>query len=351
MNVKTHGGFYESPYQQFFVESLFKDLDGETIKKLNRCGLGFIGDSTDREFIKNEAARTNVWIAITAEDEHDSAGLTSQALSSVLGPQGRALIIRSFWNDESKADIVHDGHITSMYIPWASVSFGERGHHTPMDLYNRSGINFDRERKGTLAYMVSSWCWAKQSGVSMRDKVFDVLDRELRAADRMPGSALGGCTGTNKSRENGYTNFNGVHCDADCTRYDRTVARYEDFQFVLAMEHGLEFPDGFVTEKMVDALLAGAVPISDSMAVRAEVFDRNSYIAVDSTEVGMRAGAQTMVELLGDPQRWDRIRRQPSISEKSLRKYFSWHPAVWKSHGDLQRRQILGEILKLCGWM
>jgi hypothetical protein len=185
----------------------------------------------------------------------------------------------------------------------------------------------------------------------MRDKVFDVLDRELRAVDRMPGSALGACYGTNKSRENGYINFNGVNCHANCSRYDRTVARYEDFKFVLTMEHGLEFKqNGYITEKMVDALLAGAVPISDSTAVRAQIFARNSYIAVDSTEDGIRAGAQTMVELLADPQRWDSIRRQPSISEQTLRRYFSWHPAVWESHGDQQRRQILDEVLKLCTW-
>jgi len=352
VNVKTEGGFYGGLYQQFFVESLFKDLDEETSEKLNRCGLGFLGDENGREFIENAAAHgTNVWIAMTAED--DSGQKNAQALSGVLGPQGRALILGSFWNDENKDDIVHDGHITSVYLPFASVSFGERTHHSPMDLYNRSGINFDRERKGTLAYMQSSWCSGKIPGVSMRDKVFDVLDTELRAVDRMPGSALGACYGTNKSRENGYINFNGgmIARYPNCTRYDRSVGRYEDFQFVLTMEHGLEFKqNGYITEKMVDALLAGAVPISDATAVRAQIFARNSYIAVDSTEDGMRAGAQTMVELLGDPQRWDSIRRQPSISELALRKYFSWHPAVWKSHGDQQRRQILDEILKLCIW-
>eukprot|EP00747_Dinoflagellata_sp_TGD_P031437 gnl/TRDRNA2_/TRDRNA2_135273_c0_seq1.p1 gnl/TRDRNA2_/TRDRNA2_135273_c0~~gnl/TRDRNA2_/TRDRNA2_135273_c0_seq1.p1 ORF type:complete len:477 (-),score=42.64 gnl/TRDRNA2_/TRDRNA2_135273_c0_seq1:114-1454(-) len=335
----------------FVVESIFKDLDAETTHKLNNCGLGSAGDAT----MENNDD-VHVWVIVNGEDPTGKQ-FANEAIEKI-GSKDRVLILGNLWNHSSKDDIVRDGRITSMWVPFASTSFAERRRHTPMDLYDRSRVNFDRERKGILAYMHNNGC----GQFSIRERTFYSLDDELRTANQMPGSALATC-GWRHRDVNGYKNEEGVNCDENCEDRDKAVGRYEDFRFVLAMEHGPSAHEhGYITEKMVNAFLAGAIPISDSTAARAQFFNTDSYIAVNTTKKAegeyedseeeeakaSKDAAKVMMELLRDPQKWDRIRRQPSISEQSLVKYFSWHPAVWKSHGDFLKRQILNETLRLC---
>lgn len=329
-----HGNFGGG---EAFLDAILKDLGNTTLGALQKCALGFRGQ-TDSAGTSDDI---HVWIVVNAEDETGEQAWSS--IRSWADPQDRVLILGPRWNEERGDDIVYEGRATGMYIPFASLNFAERHHHTPMDLYVRSNINFGRERQGELAYQQNN-CAPN----SYREAAFTALDSALRAAGHMPGSALSKCHGENPP--GGYMNADGVNCDANCSNYDRSVGRYEEFRFVLAMEHGehvLHY--GYVTEKIVDAFLAGAVPISDSSAERAEVFNQDSYVAVDpATLEGRRAGTNAMLDLLRDPQEWDRMRRLPSVTADSLRKFFSWHPAVWKSHGDFLRQRIIGEVLKLC---
>ena len=124
--------------------------------------------------------------------------------------------------------------------------------------------------------------------------MFDVFDSELRAANEMPGSALGRCHGTEANRSNGYVNDDGVNCNRNCKFYDRSVGRYEEFWFALGFVHksAALSTHGYITEKMVNALLAGAIPISDSTAERAQLFNRDSYIAVNVAEQNSRSSRQ-----------------------------------------------------------
>merc|ERR1711924_80282 len=117
------------------------------------------------------------------------------------------------------------------------------------------------------------------------------------------------------------------------------------------MEHYAtpQYTPGYLTEKIVDAFLAGAIPVSDSSAERALVFRSESYIAVNGSDLKtVTDGAERVVELLRNHDDYERIRREPAVSEESLRKFFSWHPAVWPSHGDSLRQTIVDEVLQHC---
>jgi len=332
-----HGNFDKLNGGQVFLDAILKDLGNTTLGALEKCALGFRGQTISA----GTSDDIHVWIIVNAETETGEEAWRS--IRSWVNPQDRVLILGARWNEERRDDIVYEGRATVMHIPFASLNFAERHRHTPMDLYARSNTNFGRERRGVLAYQQNN-CPPN----SYRDATFTALDSALRAEGPMPGSALSKCHGENPP--GGYNNTDGVNCDAKCSCYDRSVGRYEDFRFVLAMEHGdrvLHY--GYITEKIVNAFLAGALPISDSSDERAEVFNKDSYVAIDpDTLEGRRAGAKAMLDLLRDPQEWDRRRRLPSVTAESLRKHFSWHPAVWPSHGDFLRQQIIGEVLKLC---
>lgn len=269
----------------------------------------------------------------------------ARSVSSKIGPKDRVLALGNLWNNENKDMIVRDGRVTSIWVPFGSINFAERKHNTPMDLYDRSRTTFDGTKKGSVAYQ------QRNCDATLREHVFSELDEKLRMADLDPPSALATCHGFHEQQLTGYTNDNGVNCDDTCTNYDQSVGRYEEFSFVLSMEHEKKAHNthGYITEKIVNAFLSGAIPISDDSAERAQVFRAESYIAVDATNSqALGDGIERVVELLHDPAQYERMLDEPVLTEESLTKFFSWHPAVWPSHGDQLRRTIVDEVLKHC---
>merc|ERR1719442_346397 len=129
----------------------------------------------------SDSSDIHVWIIVNAEDP-DGQDI-ADVISKLVGPHDRLLVLGNQWNATRKDGVVHEGRVTSMWIPFGSISFAERHHHTPMDLYDRSHINFDRKKQGVLAY--------QQHGCrGFREDMFTLLDHALRNASQMPGSAL-----------------------------------------------------------------------------------------------------------------------------------------------------------------
>ena len=64
-----------------------------------------------------------------------------------------------------------------------------------------------------------------------------------------------------------------------------------------------------------------------------------------ATAVARRVVA--LLDVANAPQ-YERLRDHAAVSAESLRRFFSWHPAVWPTHGDAMRREIIGELVRRC---
>jgi len=130
------------------------------------------------------------------------------------------------------------------------------------------------------------------------------------------------------------------------------VCQYEEFLFTECLEHKKTLNSvGYVSEKIVDGFLAGAVPIYAGASQVDEIFNTEAFVHADVSSLpGMLATAAKVVKLMENRTEYERMRRvEPLMSNETLQKFFSWHPAVWGTHGDGLRRRIVDEVLMHCG--
>jgi len=341
MAIHDHGGNFGG--LQFFTEALLKDLPGDTINRIDRCNLHGHGGNTRGSPQGDPLAliaqgHPKVWIVVNGED-YSGEYYYKRWLSSLVRAGHQVLLIGNKWNS-SLADFSGTG-FTSLWAPFASLHFAERQRFTPMDLVHLPSASLNGVRDGTIAY---------QSRVCQpdRERLFDDVEKELFAATGQHASALGECHGQGTSSLARTLNFE-LPSDP-LSHFDESVERYQKFKFAMNMEHN-ENNIGYVTEKLVDGLLAGSVPIyAGDFAAAAEMFDMRGVVRADlSSAAGSVATAKEVVRLAQDPEAYEHYRKhEPLVLEQALRKQFSWHPAVWPTHGDELRMRIVDEILRAC---
>ena len=130
--------------------------------------------------------------------------------------------------------------------------------------------------------------------------------------------------------------------------YDESVSIYKDYYFSVNMENepGISIL-GYISEKIVDGFLSGAIPIYMGKEVVDRIFNPQSFMRVRLHD-NIRA-ANHIVELLKNKKLRDQMRKQVPVSEESMKKFFSWHPDVWKRfRDDSLRRKIWRSIYSLC---
>lgn len=280
-----------------------------------------------------------VWIVVNGED-YSGEYYYDRWLSSLIRAGHEVVLLGNKWNS-SVADFSGHG-ITSLWVPFASLNFAERKSFTPMDLVHLPEASLNGVRVGTLAYQ-SRICQ------SDRERLFDLLEKELFNATGQHASALSRCHGQTTSLS--LVSPLNLELPSDpLSHFDESVERYQKFKFTMSPEHNVN-DIGYVTEKLVEGLLAGSVPIyAGDFAAAAEMFDMRGVVRADfSSQAGMVATAKEVVRLAQDPEAYEHKRRhEPLVLEQALRKQFSWHPAVWPKHGDWLRQRIVGEILRAC---
>ncbi|RLN93811.1 hypothetical protein BBJ28_00001242 [Nothophytophthora sp. Chile5] len=201
-----------------------------------------------------------------------------------------------------------------VYLPMASASFAERRDHDPtalLVLQQGRSVRHPIPPRKFCAYMYAR-CDRQE-----RELMFDLLN-ELEPVD-----ALGRCSGSSKppdsqprttgSRPEWYN--------------DDAVLRYESYKFVIAFENSRA--PGYVTEKLVNAFLAGSVPIyfGNSTTV-SQLFNPESFIDCGRF-ANLRECAQYVVLVHSSLELYVQLRRQPPITNVSaFQDAFSWHPAV-----------------------
>lgn len=209
-----------------------------------------------------------------------------------------------------------------VYIPMASASFAERLEHSPLDLLSpwetRSSANIQDETSDSLhkprrfcSFLYSQCDWPH------RQYFFDLLD------SMEPVDAIGKCAGA----VNKYEHIEHMKSRQQQWYLDDAVRQYYNFKFVIAFENSIA--PGYVTEKIVNAFLGGAIPIywGNSTTVT-RMFNPRSFI--DCGVFGtLRECAEYVMLVHGSANLYEAMRREPPVTDtKVFNEIFSWHPSV-----------------------
>lgn len=137
-------------------------------------------------------------------------------------------------NNKNQNDKIQNNN-NFIYLPFYSMTFGERHKYHYNDLIDRKINNENRNKFCIFAY---SNCDTNQEGVRFRQQFYDKLSKELHI------DAPGKCK---------------HNIDFDIVEWTDNVELFKNYKFVIAIEN--EFHNGYITEKLINSLLAGAIPI------------------------------------------------------------------------------------------
>jgi len=94
--------------------------------------------------------------------------------------------------------------------------------------------------------------------------------------------------------------------------------------------------DGYITEKIVDAFLSGAVPVYYGSRTVFDLFNPNAFVFYD-VENPQKALSRIR-ELEENPKEYDAVLNAPLLAkgEETVKAYFSWDETV--GEGELKKR-------------
>ncbi|DBA00683.1 TPA: hypothetical protein N0F65_003612 [Lagenidium giganteum] len=200
------------------------------------------------------------------------------------------------------------------YLSMASLSFAERNNGSPRSLLQPRAAPISTTPRRFCAYMYAR-CDRPQ-----REYMFDYLNA------LEPVDALGACQGAGQAPEPAKRAGR-----VSAWYNDDAVQIFEGYKFVIAFENAEV--DGYVTEKLVNAFLAGAIPIylghSDTVT---QLFNPRSFIDCGSF-ARLKDCAQRVLNVHRSQLDYEEMRReQPIINMTAFNAAFSWHPDVPSTH-------------------
>lgn len=117
---------------------------------------------------------------------------------------------------------------------------------------------------------------------------------------------------------------------------DGAVEAYKPYKFVIAMEN--KWVDGYLTEKVANALLASSVPLYWGSPAVHEVFNTEAFIELprDLSPGGAEVWPvlQRIKELATNDTAYRKMQEAPALREGALEEIFSWHDDVIKNMKD-----------------
>jgi hypothetical protein len=196
-----------------------------------------------------------------------------------------------------------------LYLPVAATSFGERLNTSPLVLFKPIENIIEPFLKTKFCAYLYARCDRPQ-----REYMYDLLNAQV------PVDALGACRGSSlppdQSKLSGRVNdwYN-----------DEAIDLFKAYKFVIAFEN-TQTP-GYVTEKIVNAYLAGAIPIylGHSNSVR-DIFNPKSFI-----DCGQFSRLKDCVDLVlqihQSKELYTQMLQQPPVLDReAFQKAFGWHP-------------------------
>lgn len=166
-------------------------------------------------------------------------------------------------NDEV-ATIVHckKDEPGTKYFPFWVSSFGERRKNIPEDLIQRER-DWDEIYNSKTEFCAFMYSHESQA----RDDLFDLISTRYKQVKSI---------GAWKHNDNRFEVDRGIN-NEEITYNDLAVEKYKSFKFVIAAENNINLR-GYITEKIVSAMFANAIPIYLGAPDIAEHFNPKSFI-------------------------------------------------------------------------
>jgi hypothetical protein len=198
-----------------------------------------------------------------------------------------------------------------LYFPFYASSFFERTHHTPFHLIKDTSSLPTKSK--FCAYMY-------RYDIPHRVALFDALNKYK------PVDALG------KSR-----NKNKRHTFQGNNPYDAAVSLYQPYKFVICCENHV-IP-GYITEKIINAMLAGAIPIYYGALDVVSHFNPHSFIRVQDFPnlTSMVAHVQKIDQ---DAVLYNQLRQEPWLQSNQLNAYLELEKQTYRIGEFIIQKQL-----------
>lgn len=149
--------------------------------------------------------------------------------------------------------MVGGGYIPKVYVPFAFVSHGQR--MQPPSTYLKKNSNLLEKPTTSRNYcaFVASYCHARTASASVRSVFFDLLAEKYKVCE-----ALGNCV-PRAARGERSKNALKPPPEFQNDTLDVVVEAFRKYKFAITFENSQV--DYYITEKMFNAKLAGAIPI------------------------------------------------------------------------------------------
>ena len=200
--------------------------------------------------------------------------------------------------------------------------------HTTL-FHSYSAHDFIQPRNNTLKenFLV----YIATNCVNFRENAFDNFVKLAKENEFQLPRALGGCYGKHRELKFFKTGRNNRM---------RNVDILKQYKFALVMEN--TNVDGYVSEKIADAFMAGTIPIYYGTHDIFKIFNRNAFVFYDIKQAQF---AIDQVEYLTkNHTEYENMIKEPILvdSQNTLRKYFSLLDTVGGGHLKNRIRRMLG---------
>jgi hypothetical protein len=263
-------------------------------------------DAPEREVRTNSGDATLVGphLALVSNFHNNEHQLTISAMKSM----GKTVIVidgePNNLADASNADLIITtkrdpsmlpavSHVSNMYLPCYASYFNEGG-MDPRVLLTPVSVNSPNPEFAVFCY---SNCDEKFSGVVARKNFYRLMQKRTNNAV----ANLGRCY------------INEPHAKTNISKTDShfdNCAQFRQFRFVIAFEN-VRIP-GYISEKFINPVLAGAIPIYFGAPDVAEHFNPKRFIDVSNFE-SFDACIDEVLRLENDPEAYARMCREPII--------------------------------------
>ena len=196
-----------------------------------------------------------------------------------------------------------------VYVPFYSLSFSQRLTHSPQNLVRPKADATAMEQPRRLKFCA----FMARNCLGERKQMVKLLTAYK------PVDVLGSCgSATGKANPNvaGFETLDGK------SYLDRAVEIYSEYRFVICIENSRI--GGYITEKIVNAFLAGAIPIYLGAPDVEAHFAAGAFINCNGMELD--ACARIVREVDQNESRYQEMKSHAPLLGNKLGDGFGWHP-------------------------
>lgn len=203
-------------------------------------------------------------------------------------------------------DVKHIPENANMvYIPHYVLSFYERFRNVPNSLIKSSDYNSEQilqSKKNFCAFLYHN-CTVKY-----RSKFFHTLSKYKQV------DALGKCMSKNKECDRFFFKENKI------SYHDLAVLKYRPYKFVICFESKKK--NGYISEKIINAMLANAIPIYYGPNEIIEHFNKKSFINSNDYDT-FEALVEYVKKVDSDTSLYKKMLQEPWLKNNKLSNWFS----------------------------